>query len=325
MRCKHIYILIFLAFLAFFVSYVFKAQFEKQSYSEEIRLSISTLANRDIKDHKQEGHKQDEYTRIISLAPSITEVLFTLELGDRVAGVTNFCDYPADAKSKEKVGGYYDTSYETILALEPDLVIMLPEHETQKNYLERLGISILVVDQRDTQGIMKSIITIGRACCKESRAREIIKDIKTRMDRIKDKTMGLPRPKVLICVGRTLGSETLEDIFITGRKGFYNEIITLAGGINAYEGHEIRYPTLTGEGITRLDPDVIIEIIPDLSDRGLDEEKIKKDWGLLTGVDAVKNNRIYIFGQDYVATPGPRFILIVEQMARSIHPEINWE
>lgn len=265
------------------------------------------------------------YQRIISLAPSITEVLFALKLGDRVVGVTNFCDYPAEAKFKEKVGGYYDTSYETILALEPDLVIMLPEHETQKNYLERLGVSILVVDQRDTQAIMKSIITIGRACGKEIRALEIIKDIKTRMDRIKNKTLGLPRPKVLICVGRTMGSETLEDIFITGRKGFYNEIITLAGGINAYEGHDIRYPTLTGEGITRLDPDVIIEIIPDLLDRGLDEEKVKKEWGLLAGVDAVENNRICIFGQDYVATPGPRFILILEQMARAIHPETNRE
>ncbi|MGA1865454.1 MAG: ABC transporter substrate-binding protein [bacterium] len=320
MRCRHFYILIFLAFLAFFVSYVFKTQFEKQSYSEEISLFTSTLSNRDIKDQKR-----GQYSRIISLAPSITEVLFALDLGDRVAGVTNFCDYPPEARSKEKVGGYYDTSYETILSLKPDLVIMLHEHETQKNYLERLGLPILVVDQRDTQDIMKSVITIGKVCDKETLALEIVSDIKTRMDRIKDKTMGLPRPKVLICVGRTIGSEALEDIFITGGKGFYNEIITLAGGINAYEGHEIRYPTLTGEGITRLDPDVIIEIIPDLSDRGLDEGKIKKEWETLPGVDAVKNKRIYIFGQDYVATPGPRFILILEQMARAIHPEINWE
>lgn len=265
------------------------------------------------------------HQRIISLAPSITEVLFALGLGDRVVGVTNFCDYPVEARSKEKVGGYYDTSYETILALESDLVIMLPEHEKQKKYLEKLGIPILVVDQRDTQGIIKSIITIGQACGNEKKARDVVSDINTRMDHIKKRTWGLPRPKVLICVGRTMGSETLEDIFISGRKGFYNEITTLAGGINAYEGHEIRYPTVTGEGITRLNPDVIIEIIPDLPERGLNEEKVKKEWDLLPGVDAVKNGRVYIFGQDYVATPGPRFILILEQMAKAIHPEINWE
>ncbi|MGA1839402.1 MAG: ABC transporter substrate-binding protein [bacterium] len=320
MRLKYIFILILFVLLACFGNHVLETQFERQDYSEKASLFPSKNSKKVVKDHRGK-----EYSRIISLAPSITEVLFALGLGDRVAGVTNFCDYPVETKFKEKVGGYYDTSYETILSLEPDLVIMLPEHETQKNYLDRLGVPILVVDQRDTRGIMKSFITIGRACGKEIRARQILKDIITRMDLIKDKTMGLPRPKVLICVGRTMGSETLEDIFITGRKGFYNEIITLAGGINAYEGHEIRYPTLTGEGITRLNPDVIIEIIPDLLDRGLDEEKVKNEWGLLPGLNAVKNNRIYIFGKDYVATPGPRFILILEQMARAIHPEISWE
>jgi len=191
--------------------------------------------------------------------------------------------------------------------------------------LEKLGIRILIVDQRDTEDIIKSIITIGQTCGNETKAQEIVSDISARMDRIKEKTQGLSQPKVLICIGRTIGSETLEDVFICGRKGFYNEMITLAGGINAYEGNEIRYPTVTGEGITRLNPEVIIEIIPDLRERGLDEKTVMKDWELLQGVDAVKNRHIFIFGEDYVATPGPRFILTLEQMAKAIHPEEDWE
>ena len=265
------------------------------------------------------------YQRIISLAPSITEVLFTLGAGDRVVGVTKFCDYPSEAKSREKVGGYYDTAYESILMLEPDLIIMLPEHETQKRYLQDRGYPIVVVDQRDAQGILSSILSIGRVCGLEKRAREMAADISERMIRIREKTQGLPCPRVLICIGRIIGSGSLEDLFICGKMGFYNEMLMLAGGTNVYEAQGIQYPTVSGEGITRLDPEIIIDIIPDLHSLGLDESEAARDWHILTGVSAVRNRRIHVLGQDYVATPGPRFIMTLEQMARVIHPEIDWE
>ncbi len=270
-------------------------------------------------------NKHNDFNTIISLAPSITEVLFTLGLGDRVVGVTDFCDYPEEAKAKNKVGGYYDTSYETILSLMPDLVIMLPEHENQREYLKKLGIDILVVDQRDTIGILDSILKIGRLCKKEEKAKYIIDNINSRIERIKEKTKGLAPPRVMICIGRTYGSGNIEDVYICGSKGFYNEWIMLAGGTNVYKEGLIRYPTVTGEGITRMNPEVIIEVVPDLNDRGLKKETLIKEWESLPWVDALKNHRIYIFGQDYVATPGPRFILILEEMARSIHPEAEWE
>ncbi|MGA1791332.1 MAG: ABC transporter substrate-binding protein [bacterium] len=268
---------------------------------------------------------ETSYQRIISLAPSITEILFALGAGDRVVGVTKFCDYPPEAKTREKVGGYYDTAYEAILMLEPDLIIMLPEHETQKRYLQDRGYPILTVDQRDTQGIVSSMLSIGRVCGQEKRAREMIADISERMSRIREKTRGLPSPRVLICIGRTIGQGTLEDLFICGKMGFYNEMLMLSGGKNAYEAQSIQYPTVSGEGITRMDPEIIIDIIPDLQSLGLDESKAARDWHILSGVSAVKNRRIHVLGQDYVATPGPRFIMTLEQMARAIHPEIDWE
>jgi iron complex transport system substrate-binding protein len=265
------------------------------------------------------------YQRIISLAPSITELLFALGAGDRVVGVTKFCDYPPEARTREKVGGYYDTAYESILMLEPDLIIMLPEHETQKRYLQDRGYPILIVDQRDTKGILSSILSIGKVCGKEKRAREITSDISERMTLIREKTEGLPCPRVLICIGRTIGQGSLEDLFICGKMGFYNEMLMLAGGTNVYEAQGIQYPTVSGEGITRMDPEIIIDIIPDLHSLGLDESEAARDWHILTGVSAVKNRRIHVLGQDYVATPGPRFIMTLEQMAKLIHPEIDWE
>jgi len=220
---------------------------------------------------------------------------------------------------------HYDSPAKEILALEPDLVIMMPEHDTQKRYLKKLGIRILVVDQRDTQGILTSIRSIGRACGRESKAATFSSDIRKRMHHIQEKTSSLSHPKVMICIGRTYGSGSPEDIYICGRKGFYNEMLMLAGGDNAYEGFDIRYPTVTGEGITMMNPDIIIEIIPDLSERGLTREQLIKDWEQLKNVKAVKNRRIQVLGEDYVATPGPRFILVLEQMARVIHPEIDWQ
>ncbi|MGA1794795.1 MAG: ABC transporter substrate-binding protein [bacterium] len=276
-------------------------------------------------DAKAKAHPAMHYSRVISLAPSITEVLFALGAGDRVVGVTTFCDFPPEAQKREKVGGYYDTSYEAILSMQPDLVIVLTEHEKQRESLTEMGISLLVVDQRDTRGILDSILTIGRMFGRETEARTLISDITARMGGIGKRIRGLPRPRVMICIGRTIGTGTIEDVFICGRKGFYHEMLTLAGGVNVYDGPSLQYPAVTGEGITRMNPEVIIDIIPDLVDLGLNEAEVKREWHRLKGVDAVKNGRIYVLGDDHVATPGPRFILTLEQMARVLHPEVQWD
>lgn len=314
------FLIIPLIFLAFAASYLVKARFDKNI--DAVPTVPRIQGQSDALERKASGN---DYNRIISLAPSITEALFELGLGEKVVGVTNFCDYPVEAQSIEKIGGYYDTSYESILMLEPDLIIMLIEHETQKKNLEGLGKRVLVVDQRDISGIMESIITIGNACGKKEQAKRTVDYINERIDHIREKTPCLPKRRVMICVGRAIGSGTLEDVYICGEKGFYNEMIKLAGGINAYRNSKIQYPTVTGEGITRLNPEVIIEIIPDLKETGLDEDAIAKEWEVLQGVDAIENHRIYIIGHDYVAIPGPRFILTLEHIARAIHPEVSWE
>jgi iron complex transport system substrate-binding protein len=98
----------------------------------------------------------------------------------------------------------------------------------------------------------------------------------------------------------------------------------MAGGVNVYDGN-ISYPVLSAESILRLNPAVIIDIIPDMDTKDLDEEKILKKWGGLPGLDAVHNGRVHVFSDDYVGIPGPRFILILEHMARVIYPQAGWE
>jgi iron complex transport system substrate-binding protein len=266
-----------------------------------------------------------QYSRIVSLAPSITEVLFAIGLGTRVVGVTRYCKYPAEALKKPKVGGFFDPNYEAIVNLKPDLVIMLPEHEEAKHYFDILHLRTLTVSHASIAGIMDSIVTIGSFCGVESRAREMVANLENRMFRIKTKTEGLYRPRTLISVGRNMGSSDLTDLYVSGKDGFYNEMIMLAGGKNIYQGGTIAFPVVSGEGVLRLNPEVIIEMIPDLGEEKLDSGTLLKEWRASCEVDAVKKNRVYLFDQDYAVVPGPRFIFLLEKMARVLHPEVNWE
>ncbi len=262
--------------------------------------------------------------RIVSLAPSVTEVLFALDLGDRVVGVTQHCRYPHAALAKAKVGDYYQPDYEAIVSLEPDLVILLPEHEEAQEYLDRLGVKTLMVNHFTIEGVLDSILLIGKICGVEGLAQAMTKDMRKRMETIRKRIVGLPSPRVMVSVGRNMGSEGIKDIYICGRDGFYSEMIELAGGKNVYQGGEAKFPIVSGEGILRLNPQVILDVVPDLEESGWKEEKILQQWDLLPQVDAVAHRRVHLLSQGFAVIPGPRFILILEEMARLIHPEVRW-
>jgi iron complex transport system substrate-binding protein len=265
------------------------------------------------------------YCRIIALAPSITETLFALGLGDRVVGVTRYCRYPPEATTKAKVGGYSDPSYEDMVRLKPGLVVMLSEHVAAKQLLSGFGIKVLVVDNADISGIVSSIMKIGRTCGVEQNAIKIVDNIENRMDRIKRRANGLPRPRVMVSLGRGMGSGQLQDIYIAGKNTFYDDMIILAGGVNAYNGTTVTFPQISMEGIYQLNPQIIIDMVPDLDGIKISTEKILAEWNRASKVDAVRNKRVYLFEEDYSVLPGPRFILLLEKMAKVIHPEVTWD
>jgi iron complex transport system substrate-binding protein len=259
------------------------------------------------------------------LAPSITETLFALGIGDRVVGVTRYCDYPPEAKEKEDIGGYIDPNYEAMIAIKPDLVVMLEEHEEPRKFMEERQIAVLVLNHKDIAGIIDSIEKIGAACGESSRALEVVTRINSTLESIKNKTRGLERPRVMITVGRNFGAEGLEDVYIAGKGGFYDEMIDLAGGVNAYTDEKVKYPKVSSEGIIMMDPQVIVDIIPDIDEQQVTKEDVMRQWQSLSGVSAVKNGRIHLMTQDYAVIPGPRFINILDDLARLIHPELDWE
>ena len=212
----------------------------------------------------------DSTQRIISLSPNVTEILFALGLGDKIVGVTRFCSYPPEAKKKMKVGGYLDPNYEAIVSLKPDVVVLLSGFESIKNSLSELGIKYLEVENKTVAEIMESIDYLGKQFSVEQQAKTILAEMRSKINRIKQKTNHSTRPKVLIVVERNLGTGAIEDVYVAGKNTFYDELINMAGGINAFEDEKIAYPIVSAEGIIHLNPDFIIDLIPQLDQTGFE-------------------------------------------------------
>jgi iron complex transport system substrate-binding protein len=261
--------------------------------------------------------------RIVSMAPSITETLFALGLGDRVIGVTRFCNYPPEVRGRPRVGGIMDPNFEAILTLRPDLVITLEGASQYDQAFAKLGLPLTVVCHKSVEGILESIGTIGRAGGVAPRAARLVAELRARLDRVRRKTAGLQRPRVLFSIDRTPGTGHVEDAYIAGADGQFDRIIEIAGGTNAYPGR-VRFPVVSSEGILHMNPQVIFDMVPRLAP-GANRQAVRADWNELGGVEAVAAGRVYVLDDDYVSVPGPRVILFVEKAARLIHPEADWD
>jgi len=266
--------------------------------------------------------------RIVSMAPSITETLYALGLGDRVVGVERDCHYPPEVEHVKKtgnVGGYYDPNIEAILRLKPDLVIMLEEQALALPKLERLKLQTLVVSHQSIDGVIESFRTIGRAGGKGPEGRQMARDFQNRINRIRERTQGLSHPRVLCALDRTFGCGHLADLYVAGDDNYIDAIIELAGGQNAYRQRGVRYPVVSTEGVLRLNPDVIVELVPASAIEKHGRQTILDDWKGLQEVAAVKDHRILVFGNDYAMVPGPRLLRFVEDLAERLHPEAPWD
>jgi iron complex transport system substrate-binding protein len=121
-----------------------------------------------------------------------------------------------------------------------------------------------------------------------------------------------------------MGSGGIKEVYVAGRDGFYDRIIELAGGTNAYAREVPRYPQVSVEGLLGLAPDVIVDLVPDMAEKNLTRRQVRAEWEVLTELEAVRNRRVHILTGDYVEVPGPRFVKLLEDVARVVHPEAGW-
>jgi len=281
---------------------------------------------------KQEQRLEDEgiavggsgktYSQIISLAPSTTEMLFSLGLGDKVVGVSEFCNYPEEAKAKPKMGGLMNPNYEAIVAAKPDVVIVLSEMLEPIDKLKSLKIDTLALDHSTVEDIFMSITRIGECCGAKDQVKKVLKELTSKMTAIQTKYANEPYPKVLVIVGHDISQDITKppvNIKAAGDE-FYNQMISYAGGKNAYSG-TVSFPTVNNESIISMNPEVIIDLVP-AGKNPIDTKVIIKQWQNLSQVDAVKKNRIYVFTEDYMTIPGPRVVMALEKLAKAIKPEL---
>jgi iron complex transport system substrate-binding protein len=251
--------------------------------------------------------------RLVSLAPSITETLYAIGLADRVVGVTEFCDYPPEARNKPKVG-YSNPNLETIVALQPDLVLA-PRDFIRPDVLgklEQLKIPTFVVEAKTVEDIASQIQLIGRMLDRSEVANPIAMELRRRLTELKRRTEMLARPRVLY----VLNSQPLITV---GPGSFIHQLIEIAGGANVAAGAASPYPRLSIEAVLKEDPQLII--FPVGASEGIPqgEQELWRRWKTIT---AVKTDAFHHIASDLLNRPGPRIVLGLEKLAEIIHPEV---
>lgn len=255
--------------------------------------------------------------RIVSHVPSITEMLFALGLGERVVGVSDYCDYPEEAKSKTSVGNYFNPSIENIVALEPDLVLT-DGHSEDIKQLDELEppINYMVIDPRDIDGILEDLELLGKVTGTEDEAEELIEDMQDSIAHVLALVEGAPRPRVLFVIDAT----DLTFPWTAGHGSFIDAFITMAGGENIAARTQGAWVQLSIEEIVNADPEIII--LPAKHGTAFTSPETLMEHPVWQGTTAVKEGRIFIIDDDLVSRSGPRIVQGLEELARIIHPEL---
>ncbi|MDD5648452.1 MAG: cobalamin-binding protein [Dehalococcoidia bacterium] len=255
--------------------------------------------------------------RIISLAPANTEIVYALGLGDKLVGVTTFCNYPPAAKDKPKVGGFRTVDIEKAVALKPDLVLASEIHNKSVTpQLQKIGFRVVSLYPKTVQGVIQDISLTGRLCGADRDATTLTAELQKRVDAVTTITNGLMsdlRPRTLLVIWN-------DPLMVAGKSTLIDDIIRLAGGTNV--ASDINgFASMNLESIISADPQIII--VPTSMD-----EKGDPLWEFVTtdprmvNISAVKNGRVYKIEGDLIYRHSPRCITALEQIASFLHPDL---
>jgi len=254
--------------------------------------------------------------RIVSLAPSNTEILFELDLGDRVVGVTDYCDFPAEALEKAKIGGPYTPSTESIVALEPDLVLAAGINPADViTTLEGLGLTVFGIEATDLDDLLNDINIIGQITDSEAAAATLTTSMRNRINAVTTKTAGLSPEQM----PRTFHICWHDPIWTAGQGTFIHDLIEKAGGINIFADIE-GYSAIDLETLIARDPEVII--VTAMGGEGSGTWEWVTTESRLAEVSARLNNREHFVESNWLERPGPRIVLGLEQLAKLIQPAL---
>lgn len=245
--------------------------------------------------------------RVVSTAPSVTENIFAAGAGDRLVGVTTFCNYPEEAKSIAKIGDTMTPNMESIIALKPDIVFVstASQIEAFTKTLEQNGIAVYVTDPTSLESVMNGLQKIGDLFGKDDKVGQLIPDLKRRIGAVWDSVKSEKKVRVFVQFSK-------EPLFTAGNESYLNAIIEKAGGESVTAGVETAFPKLSKETASALNPEAII--LSDSPDNQEPNDAFRNS-------PAVMNGRVYKVNADILSRPGPRLVDALEQMAKYLHPE----
>jgi iron complex transport system substrate-binding protein len=253
------------------------------------------------------------------MAPAATEILFDLGLGEKVVGVTEYCSWPPEAKSRTNIGDMLHVNMEIVASLNPDLVLLSNMNESLKGRIEAFGIPVAVVYQDDFAQICDSMIEVGRVCGIPEIARQRVEELRKAVSDLAEanRADGAKR-RVLVVVGRDVADTSFRQIFVAGPRSFYENLIAEAGAVNAFT-QNVPYANISREGLMRIDPDVIIELVGEHGMTNVASASILEQWSGLADVRAAQNGGVSVIRGDFTLRAGPRYPLILDAFARIIH------
>lgn len=264
--------------------------------------------------------------RIISLAPSNTQILFAIGVGERVVAVTDYDHYPYDfaawiaAGNMTSIGGFSTPNKETIASLNPDLILATPINDPDVVTLRDLGYKVLVLNPNDVNGVFKDISIVGKATGAEQNATTLVNSLTSRINTVEAKiaAANLPKPKVYYEVWTP-------PLMSAGNNSFINDVVVKAGGENIFGAETQQYPTVSSETIVQKNPDVIL-LPTNMAQTdeapfygSVDTVKARPGW---SSISAIQNNNVIVVNGDLFAEAGPRIAEQIETAAKALYPDL---
>lgn len=249
--------------------------------------------------------------RVVSLAPANTEIVFALGGKEKLVGVTTYCDYPEEAKQKEKIGDFANPNVEKIISLKPQVV--LATGGVQKGVVERLNkfkIKVFVVDPKNFKGLYADIEKVGKIIGQETEAARLVEKMKKKVEEVKAKVQGRPRVRVFFEIYS-------QPLMTAGKNTFINDMIEIAGGENIGAKAGEGYPQFSEEQLVRDNPDVYLAVKGSMNN----PEELKKRTGY-SDLKAVKEGKVFVIDDNLVTRPGPRLIDGLIEVAKALHPGV---
>jgi iron complex transport system substrate-binding protein len=249
--------------------------------------------------------------RIVSLAPSVTEILFAIGAGERLVGVCSFCDYPAEVTKIPRVGTFTAPSIEAIVAARADLVIAARGPATMRavEAVRRIGVPVLIVEDATLVAVWEAIEDIGRHTAREEEAARLTDRLRRRLDAVRSTVAGTTRRRVLVVVGQV-------PLIVAGAETFVDDLIRVAGGVNVAADAGQPWPRLSLEAVLAWAPEVIID-----SALGHEQGADSGLWSRFPTLPAVRDGRVHAYRSFAALRGGPRLADAAEEFARLIHPE----